>query len=61
MREKTDEELKRIALQKNKTGCATREALEAQAILYHRVHPFGTRRKGCCPDYIPTGRNETEW
>ena len=36
----TDDELKEIALQKNKKGCATSEALRAQKILRQRNNSF---------------------
>lgn len=33
-----DDELRALALKKNGKGCATADALKAQAILYERLH-----------------------
>ena len=42
MEKMSTDELKKLALQKDRRGCATRQALSAQAILHERAgEPFG--------------------
>lgn len=53
----TDEELREISLRKNRKGCATQEAINAQRILYYRANPLG-RVGGTIPDDAPYGRND---
>ena len=53
----SENELREVSLLKNKKGCATSNALEAQRILYERHHWGGGTR----PENVPYGANETEW
>lgn len=43
-----EEELRKVAMEKNKWGVATKDALTAQRILYERLHwPGGTTPSQC--------------
>ena len=48
----SDKALREIALKKNSKGCATREALVAQRILYYRHNSFADIPRKCNNDYL---------